>query len=261
VGLHELEQNRRFSDVYTPAPSMRLKRSSKNERPMTAIEFFHFAHVFAFALIMVDMTTFYATRRAAKFGTSPETRILAARTARWSNAFSSFALAALLPLGVELGADLGVYRVTHDIALTVTWIIGLSWLVLVLAADMMSTSKLGHRLYTIEIWVRVIIGLGNIYDALTRFLGAESTLIETNWLAVKVLVLGVVLVFSGMVRARLRPVRLALAELNPLSAQKSTWDDATAAAVMTAVGRTRLLVHINFTLVLIAAWMGINKPW
>jgi|GEM_PF-5952676 len=227
---------------------------------MTFIDFVHFAHVFAFAIIMVDMTTFYATKRAAKFGTTPETRILAARTARWSNAFSSLALAALLPLGVELGGNLGVYRITHEVALTITWAIGLSWLALVLAADMLSTSKLGHKLYTIEIWVRVLIGLGNIYDGLTALLGGRSP-IETNWLAVKVLILGIVLVLSGMVRARLRPVRMALADINPLSAQKSTWDEATSKAVMAAVGRTRMLVHINFTLVLVAAWMGINKSW
>jgi len=228
---------------------------------MTFIEFSHFLHVFAFAVVIgVDMPAFYATKRAAAIDLSPDVRLLAVRTARWTNALSSVALALLLPLGVELGGNLGVYRITSEIALPITWAIGLTWIALILASDLMSTSTLGHRLYAIEIWVRVLIGLGNIYDGLAKLLGGPSP-IEATWLAVKVLILGVVLVISGVVRARLKPVRAALAQINPMSAQTSRWDDATAAAALAAVGRTRLLVHVNFTLVAVAAWMGINKPW
>jgi hypothetical protein len=227
---------------------------------MTSIEIFHFGHVVAFALIFaVDLPAYYAAKLVAGENTAPELRLLAARVVRWSNVISSGALILLMGWGVEIAVNLGVYRVTQDIAMTITWAIILSWLALWLAAEILGTSALGKRLYTIEIWVRVLIGLGNVYDAIIGFMG--TGLIETNWLALKVLLLGLVLVASGVARARLRPVREALGRITPMSAQLRNWDMVTGNAVSAALKRARPMVHMTLLMVLIAAWMGINKSW
>ncbi len=227
---------------------------------MTANDFFHYAHVLAFAVILaVDIPAFYAAKLAAAPRASIDARLLAARVARFGNMLSSAALILILPVGVEIATTLGVYRLTNEVAITITWVISFAWLALWVVAEMMGASTLGTKLYTIEIWVRVIIGLGNVYDAIIGFMG--TGLIETKWLATKVLLLGLVLVASGMARARLRPVRAALGSINPLSAQYATWDARTAQAVIDALKRTRPMIHATWLMVLIAAWMGVTKSW
>jgi hypothetical protein len=227
---------------------------------MTSYEIFHFGHVIAFALIFaVDLPAYYAAKLVAGENTTPELRLLAARVVRWSNVVSSGALILLMGFGVQIAVDLGVYRVTQDIAMTITWAIIWLWLLLWLAAELLGTSALGKRLYTIEIWVRVIIGLGNVYDAITGFMG--TGLIETNWLALKVLLLGLVLVVSGIARARLRPVREAIGTVDPMSAINNKWSRETGNTVSAALKRARPMVHMSLLFVLIAAWMGVNKSW
>lgn len=227
---------------------------------MTSNDLFHFGHVIAFALILgVDLPAYYAAKLVSGENTAPELRLIAARVVRWSNVVSSGALILLMGLGVQIAVDLGVYRVTQDIAMTITWTIILVWFAVWLASEILGTSALGNRLYTIEVWVRVLIGLGNVYDAIVGFMG--TGLIETNWLALKVMLLGLVLIVSGVARVRLRPVREALGRINPLSAQWRNWDMVTGNTVAAALKRDRPMVHMTLLMVLIAAWMGINKSW
>jgi hypothetical protein len=226
---------------------------------MDSMHWFHFLHVFAFAVVvMVDLPAFYAVRRAAEPRAPAGTVLLAAQLARWTTALSGFALVLFLPLGVEMGIDLGAYTLKSGAWLTATWIVSLVWLALAVAAAINGASDLGRRLYTIEIWVRGLIGLGNIYDGAVGFGG--DGLIHGDWLALKILLFGIALLASAWVRAKMRPVREALAAINPLSAQRSTFDAATAAQVSAQLARIRPGVHTIWLVCLIAAWMGINKP-
>jgi hypothetical protein len=227
---------------------------------MTSIDLFHFGHVIAFALIFaIDLPAYYAAKLVGGENTAPELRLVGARVVRWSSVVSSGAMILLMGWGVEIAVNLGVYRVTQDIAMTITWAIILAWLALWVAAELAGTSALGKRLYTIEIWVRIIIGLGNVYDAITGFMG--TGLIETKWLAAKVLLLGLVLIASGVARARLRPVRDAIGTVDPMSAINNKWDRDTGNAVAAALKRARPMVHMSLLFVLIAAWMGVTKSW
>jgi hypothetical protein len=69
------------------------------------------------------------------------------------------------------------------------------------------------------------------------------------------------LIASGVARLRLRPVREALGRINPMSAQWRNWDMVTGNEVSAALKRARPMVHMTLLMVLIAAWMGINKSW
>jgi hypothetical protein len=222
------------------------------EISMDSQQVFHFLHVVAFALVVtVDVPAFFAARKAAAPRAPAGTVLLAAQVMRWTTAISGFALALFLPLGVEMAVNIGVYDLKSPVWLIVTWIVSLAWLGLVIAGS-------GNaRLYTIEIWVRAVIGLGNIYDGVVGF-GGEG-LIHGDWLALKILLFGVALLASAWVRAKLRPVRAALAEINPLSAQRSTFDERTAADMTVLLSKVRPGVHTIWLVCLIAAWMGINK--
>ncbi|MBL8629788.1 MAG: hypothetical protein JNM81_09185 [Rhodospirillaceae bacterium] len=226
---------------------------------MTSIELIHFLHVVAFALIIgVELPAFYAAKLAAAERMLPESRLMAARIVKWANGFSSLFIILLLPLGVSLGGNLGVYRISNEVAITITWVVGLVWVALLLLAN--KDSGLGQKLYGLEIWVRILIGAGNVYDGVNALLGGNSP-IQTKWLAVKVLLLGVVMILSALIRKRLRPVRAEIAKINPNSAMTAGWDDRTALAMSDTLKTIRPLVHATLLCVLVAAWMGINKSW
>jgi hypothetical protein len=226
---------------------------------MTANEFFHFSHVLAFAVVLaVDLPAFHAVRLAAATGATADMKLMAARIARWANVLSSAGVALLLPLGVAIAIESGVYTLADPAYLTATWIIGLGWLALIVVAEA-TGGALGERLYTFEIWVRALIGLGNVYDAVVGFMG--TGMIQTRWLATKVLLLGVILLASAWARAKLRPVRAALKALNPMSALADKFDQPTALAVSAVLARVRPAVHATWLMLLIAAWMGINKSF
>lgn len=228
---------------------------------MTLLEFSHFAHVLAFAVVIgVDLPAFYAAKRAADMKATPDVRLLAARIVRWSNMLSSAGIALLLPLGLAIGVNLGVYAASSDSIIGVILALGLAWFVLVVLTEVLGETGLGKKLYTFELWFRGVIGLSCVFDGINGFV-SDGSPIETNWLALKVLLLGLVLVASAVIRARLKPVRAALGEINPLSAQLSSWDARTAQEVTDALQRVRPLVHSVFLFVLIAAWMGITKSW
>ena len=219
-----------------------------------SLDLFHFLHVAAFALVIaVDLPSFYAVRRAAAPRAPAGAMLLAAQLTRWTTAISGTALTLMLPLGVELGADMGAWRLSSPVWLTITWAVALAWLVLIVVAGR------NKALYTAEIWVRVIMGLGNVYDGAIAFDGQHA--IATDWLAVKVLLFGVALLASAWVRAKMRPVRAALSEIDPLSAQRSTLDERTAGELADQLRRIRPGVHAIWLAALIAAWMGINKPF
>ncbi|MBM3515597.1 MAG: hypothetical protein FJX59_18060 [Alphaproteobacteria bacterium] len=227
---------------------------------MTSMFWFHFLHVVAFAVVVtVDLPAFYAARRAAEPRAPAGSVLLAAQIMRWTTALSGIALVLFMPLGVELGIDLGVYDLMAPGWLTATWAVSLAWLALVIFAGLQGTSALGRRLYTVEIWVRAIIGLGNVYDGAVGF-GGEG-LIHGDWLALKIFLFGIALLASAWVRAKLRPVREALGAINPLSAQMSTFDRQTASNISALLSKARPGVHTIWLVCLIAAWMGINKPF
>lgn len=228
---------------------------------MTALNTAHFLHVVAFALVLgLDLPAFYAAKRASVTAATSEMRLLAARVVRWSGTLSSLALALLLPLGITIGAALGAYRVTNETWLIATWLISGLWVALIILAEALDSNGLGGRLYTLEIWVRWIIGLGNLYDGVNAMLGGRSP-IQAPWLALKVALLGLALIASAVARQRLRPVRAAFAELNPMSAQSSSWDTSTSETVAAALKRARPMTHAILLFVLVAAWMGVTKSW
>lgn len=226
---------------------------------MSSISWFHFLHVVAFAVVVtVDLPAFYAARKAAEPRAPAGTTLLAVQIMRWTTALSGIALVLFMPLGVEIGIDIGAYDLMAPGWLTATWAVSLLWLALVIAAGIKGTSDLGRRLYSLEIWIRAVIGLGNVYDGAVGFGG--KGLIHGDWLALKIFLFGLALLASAWVRAKLRPVREALGAINPLSAQRSTFDARTAADVAAHLAKVRPGVHAIWLLCLIAAFMGINKP-
>ena len=97
-------------------------------------------------------------------------------------------------------------------------------------------------------------GLGQVYDGISALMGMGMT--QADWLAIKILVYGLVLLISAWVRWRTRPARYAIAGTAGSVAPTDLNADATAS--LKAVGPAVLLTTL---LVALAAWMGISKPF
>ncbi|MCY4164886.1 MAG: hypothetical protein OXF03_01865 [Gammaproteobacteria bacterium] len=220
---------------------------------MTAYSAFHFLHILVFAVIAgLELPAMHALRLARSPGSSEAARTMALRVKRFADAASAIMLVLILPLGVQIGAQLGVYTVTSNISLYITWAAGMAWLAVAVISEAAGDSRWARRIYKSECVLRIIIGLGNIYDAALGFMG--ESIIQTHWLATKVLLLGLVLVVSGLTRWQTQAARFA--SLDAASANAAESERLTA-----IIRRAQWGSHSILAMVLIAAYMGTAKPW
>ncbi len=219
---------------------------------MTTYSIFHFLHILAFAVIVgVELPAMYALRLVRAPGASESARCVAIRVKRYADEASSVMLVLLLPLGVHIGAELGAYTATSNV-LYMAFAVGLIWAVLLLMSETTGTSKWARRSYATECVLRIVIGLGNIYDAVIGFMG--DGMIQTHWLATKVLLLGLILTVSGWTRWQTRAVRFAVFDAESGATPES-------GHLVAILRRAQWGNHSILAMVLIAAFMGSAKPW
>ena len=220
---------------------------------MIAYGIFNFLHVLVFAVIVgIELPALYALRMAGSQSGNEATRSMAVRIKRYADAVSAIMLVLLLPLGVQIATELGVYTLMSSGWLIATWVVGLGWLAIALMSELSGNSKWAQRIYNSECVLRIVIGLGNVYDAVVGFTGAG--MIQTNWLAAKVLLFGLILVVSGWIRWQTRAVRFA-----PLDAAAEAGADS--GQLIATVRRAQWGSHSILAMVLIAAYLGTAKPW
>ncbi len=220
---------------------------------MTAANIFHYLHVVVFAVIAgIELPAIYALRLARAPGANEATRTMALRVKRYADAISACMLVLLLPLGVQIATYTGVYTLISPGWLYATWVVGLGWLAIAVMSEVTGTSKWAQRIYKSECVLRIIIGLGNVYDAVVGFMG--TGMIQTNWLATKVLLFGLILVISGWIRWQTQAVRFASLDANGDSAAETE-------NLIATIRRAQWGSHSILAMVLIAAYMGVAKPW
>lgn len=215
---------------------------------MTGIEFVHYLHIVAFALVVgVEVPLFYAARLLKQGDLPPAAQTVVLGLRRWTYAVSGLVLVTFLPFGVSIAIDIGVYTLMSPAWLTATWIVALVWLLFVLAAEVSGNATRARRLYTTEIVLRFLVGLGHVYDGVIGFMG--TGMIQTNWLAAKVVLFGFILIVSALLRWQTRPLRFY------------TSSDGAAGADVMAVAQIKWGSHAILAMALLAAWMGAVKPW
>ena len=215
---------------------------------MAGFEVIHYLHIIAFAVIVgIEVPSLYAVRLGLKTSTPPAARAVAVQVRRWTYAIGGLVLVTFLPFGTSIAIDIGVYTLMSPAWLTATWIVALGWFGLVLTAEMSGASTFVRRLYATEVVLRFLVGLGHVYDGIIGFLG--TGMILTNWLAAKVVLFGLVLIVSSLVRWQTRPVRFA---------EGATLEDETVAATLK---RAQWGSYLIVVMALVAAWMGTVKPW
>ena len=219
---------------------------------MTAYGIFNFLHILVFAVIVgVELPALYALRLARGPGGSEAARLMSLRIKRYADAISALMLILLLPLGVQIGNALGVWTLSSNTWLYITWAVALAWLAIAVIAEAGGASIGARRVYKTECVLRIIIGLGNVYDAVSTLMGAG--MIQTNWLAAKVLLFGLILVVSGWIRWQTRAVRFASLDGAEAGADSQPLID--------TIRRAQWGSHSILAMALIAAYLGTAKPW
>ena len=214
---------------------------------MVSADVFHYLHIVVFAVIVgIELPALYAMRLARAPESSTAIQIMAVRIKRYADAVSAMMLVLLLPLGVHIATYIGVYTLMSDAWLYATWIVGLVWLVIAVMSEITGNSTVARRIYRSECVLRIIIGLGNVYDAVVGFMG--TGMIQTNWLATKILLFGFILVISGWIRWQTHTVRFAAPDEN-------------AEDLIARLRKAQWGGHSILAMVLIAAFMGTVKPW
>lgn len=220
---------------------------------MLAYGIFNFLHILVFAVIVgIELPALYALRMAGAPSGKGSTRSMAVRVKRYADAVSAIMLVLLLPLGVQIATELGVYTLSSSSWLIATWVVGLAWLAIALMSELAGNSHWARRIYNSECVLRIIIGLGNVYDAVVAFTG--NGMIQTNWLAAKVLLFGLVLIVSGWIRWQTRTVRFA-----SVDGAAETGSDSQ--QLIATLRGAQWGSHSILAMALIAAYLGTAKPW
>ena len=212
------------------------------------------AHLLLFAYWLGgDIGVFYSASYVRNHELSIEARRTAQKILIWIDMIPRYCLVLMLPVGYSLANSLGLIKARPGWLLT-TWLLMLAWLVLVNRVHHYRGTPLGDRLRKIDLLWRWIFFPGLLYDAWQGFQGTGHIL--TGWLSAKVVVLALCIFCGIMIRMRGKPMAPALQQI---FASGSTPE--LEATVRRTFGKTRPFVLSIWGLLVVAAWLGISKPF
>lgn len=214
------------------------------------------AHILVVVYLLgADLGRLYLARLGTARDTAAPARLAAARGAVWLGSVTDAALVLILPVGVSLGAALGVFRVVSPGWLTATWLVSAAWLALSVAA-MVAAGRPGggRRLALADSVFRLVMGAGQVYDGINALLGT-SVSVEARWLGIKLVLFGLLVIVSIPARRAGFAIRANLAQVDTVSG-----DHAANARLAAACGRLPVPVIAGWLAILVAAWLGVAKP-
>lgn len=164
-------------------------------------------------------------------------------------AIANVSLILLLPVGFTLADTLEAYRVPDSAWQYVPWLLPALLLIVSLAAD-----GLAHRpgvrllLRPMDVGLRLVLGLGQVWDGTTVLFFRMTHMLEADWLAAKFAIYGLILLMTIPARSIEQRLRQSLAS------------GAAGDEDRLLLGRLRAVAVCNVLLVLLVAWLGTAKP-
>lgn len=221
---------------------------------MSVYEIFLFVHVIAFVYWLgADIGVFYAAGYAVKPELSRETRLTVIEIMAWVDQFPRVCVPTIAAVGAVVGVA-GGYFVFDPAWLWLVGAIALGWvaMILYLYVNRRKPEKIGW-LATVDVWFRtgvliVVAGLG-----VAALAGRGVT--DQPWLAIKLLIFALAILFSLMTRFLFHPFKLASARLR--AGTSTAQDDAD---MRRALARARLPILGIWAMTLAAAAIGLWKP-
>jgi hypothetical protein len=200
-----------------------------------------------------DIGVFYSSRYVADARLSYEARTTALRIMAWLDEIPRICLVMILPAGLTLAARAGLIQ-ARPVEVTTAWVISFAWLAMVLSMHRYRGTSLGAALRRIDMSFRVlvILTLGSV--AVVSL--ARGRPIEHPWLAGKVLAFALCVAAGLAIRIVAAPFGAGFARLGREGSTPEI-----EALIGRSLARARPFVIAIWILLVVAAWLGIAKPY
>ncbi len=199
-------------------------------------------HVVGFAYWLgTDLGVFYSSYFVADDRRSADVRIATAKILFALDQAPRICMTMMLPLGVHLTWDMGIFEFDAWI-MTLIWIVCFGWLAMVVTLYAAKAWKGRALLTAVDFWFRLLLAAGLVAaGALAQYTDVWRL---PHWVALKLLLFGLMIGCGLLVRIKLRSFAPAFARL---AAGEVT--DADNVAIRESLGATRPYV--------IAIWAGL----
>lgn len=226
---------------------------------MTEYAFFTFLHVVLFAYWLGgDLGVHLAARFAVRGELPFDERMRFLILILMVDLGPETALTLIVPVGLSMSAAVGLSSL-DGWALVAVWLFGLLWLAAIWRMHAYDIFRPGEdpplkpHLHRIDHWARYVAIVGTAAIGVSSWLGHGP--LATKWLAAKTLVYAVALVLVALLRHELSAWGVAIEKLqNPSTVAEGN------AMILKTHKTGRWYAWSLWTLVALAAWLGIAKP-
>jgi len=199
-------------------------------------------HIVGFAYWLgADLGVFYSSYVVANDKHTQDVRVVVGKMLFFLDQVPRICMTMMLPLGIHLTWRMGIFTFSATVMATI-WLLSFAWLSMVITLHNAAPSKSKALLTSIDFWFRVVLSSALIVTgAVAQF---SSALTMPHWVAIKLLIFGV-LVGSGLiVRIKLKPFGPAFANV-----ARGNASEADNAAIRHSLGATRPFV--------VSIWIGL----
>lgn len=219
---------------------------------LSAHELLKFLHVLLFVFwIGPDVAVYIVSRTTINPAMNDAQRLAAARMMPVIGILPRVCISLMLTVAGLLSEYVGLEHPAWQIAGII--LLGPVWLTLTLAASLQPNSPLGRQAATVEGWLRWALVVGVVISV--AYSVSTGRLAEAPYVGSKLLLFAAAVLFSQLLRNRLRPFEEGLARLAAVGRTPDL-----DLQMATSLTRARPFVHAIWAAVLLAALIGVIKP-
>lgn len=207
-------------------------------------------HVILFAYWLGgDLGVFYASRSVTNPDLGREARSIATRIMLAVDLSPRICMVLILPVGIHMAVIRNQLMLSDTTVISI-WLAALFWLLLVLCVHFVPASRAAEALRRVDFSFRLLVIAVTVGLALWQLVAPAQ--IQADWIALKLLIFGILVACGLAIRIALRPFGPAFASLLE---QGST--PTTEAAIQRSLGRARPFVLAIWTGLVISAVLGV----
>jgi len=219
---------------------------------MTTYAFWTFVHILLFVFWLgTDIGVIIIAGYIKRPELSYNQRMLLLRIAGSIDMWPRTAFVLMLPAGTQLAVTMHLVSIP-TFGLALIWLFSLAWLAIVWAIAMTQGRPISVKLERIQLLLLVTLGLAMIGIGVMSLVGEGP--LETDWLAVKVVIYGVICGLAIGIDRAFKPLIMAFLSLE---GRESTAEDE--AAITRSMNNTIVFVLLIYLAVVLAAFVGVSK--
>lgn len=210
-----------------------------------------FLHVLLFVFWLgTDVGVFLAAKISERAELSVETRSTVLGLGMVLDRLPRSALALIIPSGMQLAVMSGQLALPAW-ALWAAWLVALVWLAILWAGFLNPQTATEQRAMLFNFGMNAVLALAVLAAGIFLLTASDTA----GWLALKVLIVGLIFVCGVVLDVMFKPAVEAFVAITTEGASEALNDK-----YSKAIGPVYLAVLAIYALVLAAAWLGIAKP-